>query len=208
MRLFVANMAPYPRRVTLYLAEKGLDLERYEVDLHGQENMSPAFLEKNPSGKIPVLELDDGNFLPESAAIIEYLEEKFPSPSMLGATAEERGQTRATDRVASEFFTIFSQYLTHTSPLILQIHPDTVQYPEVALALQPMIDRLLDQLEDRMGENDFLAGPTPTIADCTLYALMEAAYPMFGYEFPARCPRLRAWYARFSQRPSTQKTMP
>ena len=204
MRLFVANMAPYPRRVTLYLAEKGIELDRCEVDLHAHENRGPSFLEKNPSGKVPVLELDSGAFLPESAAIIEYLEEIYPSPSMLGETAEERAQIRATDRVASEFFTVFSQYLMHTSPAILQIHPDVVQYPQVGIALQPFVDQLLDQLEIRMGEHDFLAGPTPTIADCTFYALMEAAYPAFGYELPARCPRLREWHARFGQRPSAR----
>ena len=197
MKLFVANMAPYPRRVTLYLAEKGIDIERCEVDLHAQENKGASFLEKNPTGKVPVLELDSGAFLPESAAIIEYLEEIYPSPPMVGATAEERAQTRATDRVASEFFTVFSQYLMHTSPAILRIHPGIVQYPQVGIALQPLVDQLLDQLETRMGKNDFLAGPTPTIADCTLYALMEAVYPAFGYELPDRCPNLRAWYARF-----------
>src|SRR5258708_40309774 len=101
MRLYEAKMAPYPRRVKIYLAEKGIELERVEVDLHAGENRSAAFLKKNPSGKIPVLELDGGAFLPESAAIMEYLEEIYPAPPMLGETPEQRAQTRATDRIAS-----------------------------------------------------------------------------------------------------------
>ncbi len=181
MRLFLANMAPYPRRVALYLNEKGIVLDRQEVDLHGMEHRSPAFLAKNPAGKVPVLEFDNGGYLP---------------------TAEQRGQVRATDRIAGEVFTILSQILMHTSPAALHIHPGFVQLPDVGAALQPLLDQLLDQLEQRMGDEEFLAGATPTIADCTLFALMEAAYHGFGYELPERCGRLRAWYDRFRHRPS------
>ena len=202
MRLFLANMAPYPRRVALYLNEKRIVIDRQEVDLHGMENRSPAFLAKNPAGKVPVLELDNGGYLPESGAIIEYLEELYPAPPMIGHTAEERAQVRATDRIASEVFTILSQILMHTSPVALHIHPGFVQLPDVGVALQPMLDQLLDQLEQRMGDQEFLAGATPTIADCTLFALMEAIYAGFGYELPKRCGRLRAWYDRFRHRPS------
>src|SRR6266850_3345287 len=202
MRLFLANMAPYPRRVALYLNEKGSDLDRQEVDLHGMEHRSPAFLAKNPAGKVPVLEFDNGGYLPESGAIIEYLEELYPAPPMIGHTAEQRAQVRATDRIAGEVFTILSQILMHTSPAALHIHSGFVQLPDVGAALQPLLDQLLDQLEQRMGDEEFLAGATPTIADCTLFALMEAVYHGFGYELPERCGRLRAWYDRFRHRPS------
>jgi glutathione S-transferase len=204
MRLYEAKMAPYPRRVKIYLAEKGIELERVEVDLHGGENKSPAFLKKNPSGKIPVLELDGGAFLPESAAIMEYLEEIYPSPSMLGETPEQRAQTRATDRVASEIFTVLAQMLTHTHPAALQFHPGLVQHRQVGEALQPLVDQLLDQLEERIGNQSFLAGPRPTVADCTLFALIDAVSLGFGYVLPERCPRLRAWYKQFQERPSAK----
>jgi len=202
MRLFLANMAPYPPRVTLYVNEKRITLDRQEVDLHGMEHRSPSFLAKNPAGKVPVLELDNGGYLPESGAIIEYLEELYPAPSMIGRTAEERAQVRATNGIAGEVFTILSQILMHTSPVALQIHPGFIQLPDVGIALQPMLDQLLDQLEQRIGDDEFLAGATPTIADCTLFALMEAVYTGFGYELPERCGHLRAWYERFRSRPS------
>lgn len=201
MKLFLTSMAPYPRRVTLYLNEKGIALDRQEVDLHRLENLSPEFLAKNPAGKVPLLELDNDSYLPESAAIIEYLEELYPTPPMIGRTAEERAQVRATDRVASEVFVLLSQILMHTSPAALQIHPGLRQMPDVGTALQPLLDQLLDQLEQRIGDQTFLAGATPTIADCTLFALMEAIYPGFGYELPERCEHLRAWYDRFRLRP-------
>jgi len=204
MRLYEAKMAPYPRRVKIYLAEKGVELERVEVDLHGRENRSAAFLNKNPSGKIPVLELDDGAFLPESAAIMEYLEEIYPSPPMLGETPEQRAQTRATDRIASEIFTVLAQMLMHTHPAARQVHPELVQHRQVGEALQPLVDQLFDQLEERIGDRSFLAGPRPTVADCTLFALIDSVSLGFGYVLPERCPRLRAWYRRFQERPSAK----
>jgi glutathione S-transferase len=204
MRLYEAKMAPYPRRVKIYLAEKGVELERVEVDLHGRENRSAAFLNKNPSGKIPVLELDDGAFLPESAAIMEYLEEIYPSPPMLGETPEQRAQTRATDRIASEIFTVLAQMLMHTHPAARQFHPELVQHRQVGEALQPLVDQLFDQLEERIGARSFLAGPRPTVADCTLFALIDTVSLGFGYVLPERCPRLRAWYRRFQERPSAK----
>ncbi|HEV7446176.1 MAG TPA: glutathione S-transferase family protein [Steroidobacteraceae bacterium] len=204
MRLYEAKMAPYPRRVKIYLAEKGVELERVEVDLHGRENRSAAFLNKNPSGKIPVLELDDGAFLPESAAIMEYLEEIYPSPPMLGETPEQRAQTRATDRIASEIFTVLAQMLMHTHPAARQFHPELVQHRQVGEALQPLVDQLFDQLEERIGDRSFLAGLRPTVADCTLFALIDTVSLGFGYVLPERCPRLRAWYRRFQERPSAK----
>jgi len=147
MRLYEAKMAPYPRRVKIYLAEKGIELERVEVDLHARENRSPAFLKKNPSGKIPVLELEGGAFLPESAAIMEYLEEIYPRPSMLGETPEQRAQTRATDRVASEIFTVLAQMLMQLdAPVQLR-----VLIPAVENSIDGNAYRPSDVLRSRKG---------------------------------------------------------
>jgi glutathione S-transferase len=206
MKLYSNSVAPYPRRVDIYLAEKGIELARFEVDLHAGAHKSPEFLTMNPAGKIPVLELDDGSFLPESAAIIEYLEELYPDPPMIGRNPEERAQTRATDRIASELFIALSQSLLHTSLMIKQIHPEVEQYPETGKALQPLIDSLFGQLEQRSGGREFLVGPRPTIADCTLIALLGAVVPGFGYEIPDRCPNIKAWYTRFGARPSVTRS--
>jgi glutathione S-transferase len=204
MRLYYTKMAPYPRRVSIYLAEKGIELERVEIDLYAMGHKSPEFLKMNPAGKVPVLQLDNGDFLPESAAIVEYLEESYPNPPMFGKTAEQRAQTRATERIADEIFTLLGQSLMHTAPAALKFHPGLTQHPEVGEALQPLLDQLLDQLEARIGHKNFLAGDSPTVADCTFFALMSAVYPGFGYVLPERCPRLRAWYERFQERPSAK----
>ncbi|MFM0635397.1 glutathione S-transferase N-terminal domain-containing protein [Paraburkholderia metrosideri] len=110
MKLFLTSMAPYPRRVTLYRNEKGITLDRQEVDLHRLENQSPEFRAKNPAGKVPLLELDNDSYLPESAAIIEYLEELYPTPPMIGRTAEERAQVRATDRSQARYSSCSVKY--------------------------------------------------------------------------------------------------
>ena len=83
-----------PRTVRMFIIEKDIDLDREEVDLFTGENRQQPYLEKNPSGQTPVLELDDGSFLAETAAICEYLEELNPASPLIGTTPEERAETR------------------------------------------------------------------------------------------------------------------
>src|SRR5882724_1948232 len=87
LKLYDFPAAANCQRVTLYLAEKGLQIPRVHVDIQSLQQRTPEFLRKNPAGKIPVLETDDGTFIAESAAIVEYLEELFPQPAMIGNTA-------------------------------------------------------------------------------------------------------------------------
>ena len=90
MKLYSHAHALSPRRVALYLAEKKLAIETVDVDLPGGAHRAPAFLAKNPLGRVPVLELDDGRTLTESDAIIEYLEELHPEPPLVGRDAWQR----------------------------------------------------------------------------------------------------------------------
>ena len=84
MKLYDFVGAPNPKRVRVYLAEKGLKVPTQQVNILSGENRAPEFLAKNPMGGLPVLELDDGTYLPESLAIIEYLEDLHPTPPMIG----------------------------------------------------------------------------------------------------------------------------
>ena len=92
MKLYSYPGAPNPRRVLIFAAEKGIELDVINVDLPGGEIKTPEFLEKNPSGKIPVLELDDGRTIAESVAISRYLEALFPEPNLFGADPFEIAQ--------------------------------------------------------------------------------------------------------------------
>jgi glutathione S-transferase len=93
MKLY-QSIGPNPRVVKMFLAEKGVTLPTVDVDLLAGENRSPPYLHVNAAGQTPALELDDGAVLTEIAAICEYLEEKYPAPPLIGATPEERAETR------------------------------------------------------------------------------------------------------------------
>jgi glutathione S-transferase len=202
-----------PRRVTIYIAEKGLldrglSWEPVYLDMRAGEGNSPEYLAKNPAGTVPLLELDDGTFLPESRIIVEYLEELYPEPNMIGKTPIERAHVRATERIASEFSAANSAYLVNTHPFMTRVRHDFVQNSALAAAQLPARDRMLGVLEARLSNGPFVCGDSVTIADCSLYAMLHVAHTLFEYEVPDRAPRLKAWYARFSQRPSAVYTPP
>jgi glutathione S-transferase len=201
MKLYGAHMAANPRRVKIYLAEKGLAIEQVDFEPPYREIRTAEFLAKNPAGKIPVLELDDGTCIAESAAIIEYLEECHPEPNMLGTTPVERAQVRALERMGADLFLPLGTYVRHKSPTFLPSR-GMPRHPELMDFFVPGIERGLNTLELRIGDNPFLAGTQPTIADCTLYALLHACIDKFDYELAEQFQRLHRWYARFSERPS------
>src|SRR5215467_15796647 len=99
MKIYDFVGAPNPKKVRVYLAEKGLQIPCVQVNIVTGENRSPEFLKKNPLGGLPVLELDDGSHLTESLAIIEYLEELHPTPPLLGTTPLERARAREAERI-------------------------------------------------------------------------------------------------------------
>src|SRR5882757_116270 len=156
MKLYGAYMAANPRRVKIYLAEKGLVIEQVDFEPPYREMKSPEFLRKNPAGKIPVLELDDGTCIAESGAIIEYLEECHPAPNMLGTTVVERALVRALERMVADLFLPLGTYVRHKSPTFLASR-GLPRNPQLADFFAPVIDRGLNTLEIRIDKNAFLA---------------------------------------------------
>ena len=165
MKLYGAAMAANPRRVRIYLAEKGLEIEQVDFLPPHNELKSPEYLAKNPAGKIPLLELDDGTCISESAAIIEYFEELFPAPPMIGTNPVERAKARAIERIVAEMFPVSRAYFVNHGPSFLLNLRGLTPVPAVAEALKPIIDRNLGTLEALIGDNEFLAGPRPTVGD-------------------------------------------
>ena len=186
MKLYVFPMAPNPRRLLVYLGEKGLQIPREDVDIMSQKNRTPEFLKKNPLGGLPVLELDDGSHLTESLAIMEYLEEA----TLVNVTwIAELG-------VLSSVGTIFQ----NTSPFFagrLKQSPDAAENGRARLATN------LKVLDARIAKGPFVAGERPSIADCTLLAALDfanfAAVPLD----PAYKNVVR-WYAGFKERPGAR----
>jgi glutathione S-transferase len=205
MKLYGAVRAANPRRVKIYIAEKGLEDVIEQIDFAppaAEKLRTPEFLAKNPAGKIPLLELDDGTCIPESGAIIEYLEELYPDPPMIGTTPEERARVRSIERVVMDQSTLARLYYLHMGPSFLQSLRGFALVPEVLVAVKPTYDNNMHTLEVRIGENPFLAGATPTVADCHFYAMVSAGVEKFKYSLPEGCTRLQRWYDNFSKRPS------
>jgi len=198
MKLYGNTKASNCRRVTIYLAMKGLDVEIEDVDLAAGANRTPEFLTKNPAGQIPVLELDDGSTLPESSVIVEYLEERFPEPPMMGHTSETRGKVRVVERIASDLSVLTPVLFQHSHP---RFASQLKQCPEAAEAVRTLVDKQLAVLEKHLGTKPYLAGDTPTIADITLFALFQFCRERLGAPFGKEHPGLDAWYERFSRLP-------
>jgi glutathione S-transferase len=199
MKIYDFNLAPNPKKLRVYLAEKGIAVPIEAVDVMGGQNRTPGFLRKNPLGGLPVLELDDGSCLPESLAIIEYFEELHPEPPMIGRTAIERARTRAAERICElgvlgQIAAIFQ----HTHPFMagrLKQAPDAADNARARLAAN------LTVLDDMIGAQPFVCGARPTIADCTLFAAFAMA--QFA-EIPIdpRFANVARWHAAFTRRPS------
>lgn len=198
------SFGPNPKKVRVYLAEKGIELDREFVNFATGENRQPAFLSKNPMGRLPLLELDDGSFLPESLAIIELLEELHPTPPMLGSSPQERARIRALERLAelgvqARIATIF----LNTSSFVEKsaMAGRLKQSPEAAAYSRWYLAEALHTLDSQMGASSFVAGDVPTIADCTLFAALELAEGA-KIALPDAIPNVMAWYERFKTRPS------
>ena len=201
MKLYEFAGAPNPRKVTVYIKEKGINVPSESVDMISGKNRSPEFLKKNPLGGLPVLELDDGSHLTESLAIIEYLEELHPEPSMLGSTPVERARVREAERICDlgvlgSIGTIFQ----NTHPFFAQ---RVKQSPDAADNARPRLQNALKVIDDRLAKQKFVAGEKPSIADCTLLAALDFA-GFAGIEIDPTHRNVHRWYEEFKQRPSAQ----
>jgi glutathione S-transferase len=198
MKLYDFPFAPNPRKVRVYLAEKGIEIPRVLVNIVKGEQSTPEFLAKNPTGGLPVLELDDGTCLRESLAIIEYLEELHPEPPMIGATPLERARVRALERTADLGVLMNVARVLHNTHAVL---PGRVPNPEIAAIARRDLEKPAGFLDSQLADGRaFVAGDCVTIADCTLLAAVEFARSgNLGIEWPAQIAR---WDERFHQRPS------
>jgi len=200
VRLHDFPFAPNPQKVRVYCAEKGLRIPLERVDLVAGEHRRPGFLEKNPMGALPVLELDDGSFLTESLAIIEYLEELHPEPPLIGREPLERARVRELERlIETSVLGRVARVFFHTSP----VFAGSGQLPEVAEQARRGLPRALAVVDARIGDRPFAAGDHPSIADCTLFAACEHA-ARAGLEIGEEHRHLHRWLRAFRERPSAR----
>jgi glutathione S-transferase len=197
MKLYYFPIAPNPTKVRIYLAEKGIEIEQVLVDLVKGEQKSPEHLARNPFGSLPVLEFDDGTHLTESLAIIELFEELHPDPPMIGSDPFERARVRRLERIADLGVLIPVARIIHATRSPLGLPP----VPEIAEAARRQLPKAIEVLDAALGDQPFLAGERPTIADCTLFAAF--GFARFGeVEIDPAYRNLARWSADFGQRPS------
>lgn len=199
MKLYDATIAPNPRRVRIFLAEKGLSVPLEQVDIRSGVNRQPDFLAKNPLGGLPVLELDDGRCIAESLAICEYFEDLHPEPALIGRTPEERAFTRMWERrVEQNVMGTMLGAFRHGSPFfkgrITQV-PEMVEPSRAAAAKQ------LAWLDELLGQHEFVAGDRYSIADITLFCTIDFG-GMVGESYDPNLKNLSRWHEAMKARPS------
>ena len=141
LKLYTFPIAPNPTKLRVYLAEKGIEIEQVTVDLPKGEQRGAEHRARNPLGKLPVLELDDGSYLTESLAIIEYFEELHPEPPMLGRTPLERARVRELERIADLGVLIRVARIVHATRSPLGLPPNPAVADEERRALPAVLAR-------------------------------------------------------------------
>jgi glutathione S-transferase len=202
MRLFDGGKAPNPRRVRMFLAEKGIEVDLVPVDMGALEHKSAEITARNPFQRLPVLELDDGDNLSESVAICRYFEELYPDPPLFGSGAKGRAMVEMWNRRAEIGF------LMPVASAFRHIHPamkewEVPQLPEWGEANKPKALEFLSFLNGDLKDRAFVAGDTFSIADITMFIA-------FQFLKPARivCPpdleNMWRWYHDVAARPSAE----
>lgn len=204
---FYDSIGPNPRLVRMFLREKGIELPSVQVDIIQGENRKPPYLERNPGGQMPALELDDGTIIAETVVICDYLEELHPKPVLIGETPEQRAVTRMWTRRIEERI---------TAPLVagfrfaegLAMFKDRMRtLPEAADGFKACARDGYAWLEQQMSDGRaWVAGSRFGLADIVLYSFSDFASGT-GQPIPPACAAVQKWFERAASRPSAEASL-
>jgi glutathione S-transferase len=200
MKLY-QSVGPNPRVVTMFIAEKGITVERVMIDIQKGENRQADYLAKNPAGGTPCLETDGGQYLGESVAICEYLEEHHPSPALIGATAEDRAVTRMMVRSIDQNVVVPMSNGFRSSEGLPMFQSRMLCVPEAADGNKAYARDGLARIDLALTGREWLCGDRFTLADILLFSFVEFG-GMVGQPMPDGLQNLAAWKARTGARPS------
>ena len=199
--LLYNSIGPNPRAVRMFMAERGIDIPKVEIDLRGGENRREPYLSKNPAGQSPALELDNGTVLAEVTAICEYLDEITPGPSLIGTTPQERAETRMwTRRIDLNIVEPMGNGFRYGDGLRMfqnRVHC----IPQAADDLKQIAQEKLTWLDGLMTGKTFVCGERLTLADIPLFCFLDF---FDGVKQPINQANktIVAWHARMKARPS------
>ncbi len=202
MKLYDTNRAPNPRRVRIFLAEKGISVPLEAIDLGKGEHKSPEFTGLNPRQRVPLLVLDDGTAIAETMAICRYFEALQPEPNLFGRTPEEQGLVEMWQRrVELDLFYPIMMVLRHLNPAMAQM--EVPQVPEWGEANKPKVLAALGFFNDQLADRAFIAGPRFSVADITMLVAVDFLR-VIRTEVSEHQTHLKRWYDVVSQRPSAK----
>lgn len=201
MKIYDTKTAPTPRRVRMFLAEKGIEVEYVQIDIVGGENLSAEMRAKNPLGKVPILELDDGTCISEANAICQYFEALQPEPALYGRDPLSKGIIGQWQQRAEVYlFMQVGMCFQHTTGYFKdRMNPIPEYGKEAGINAQ----KFLHVLDQHLADNQFLAGEQFSVADITAFIAIDFARVVKIRILPEQV-NLQRWYDAIKQRPSAQ----
>ena len=200
MKLYDGGRAPNPRRVRIFLAEKGVKVPTEQVDLGALQQRTEAYTAINPMQRVPALVLDDGTVIAESIAICRYIEELWPEPNLFGLTALERAMIEMWQRqLELRLFLPIAQVLRHTHPRMAEM--EIPQVADWATANRPKALHAMALVDEALSARPFIAGERFTVADITGLVALDFAKPA-RIAIPPELVHLNRWHAALRARPS------
>jgi glutathione S-transferase len=208
MKFYDCSTAPSPRRVRIFLAEKGISVPTVQVDLRNGEQFSPAFRAINPDATVPVLELDNGTRIADAIGICVYFEHTHPRPPLMGQSAEEKAVVAERQRLAERngFYAVMEAFRNSTPGMKGRALPgpdDYEQIPALAERGRIRVMRFFNEMDSQLAQHAFVAGSRYSIADITTLVTVDFAR-WAKLSIPDECSHLRQWHAEVSARPSAK----
>jgi len=203
LKLYISTFAPNPRRVTMFIAEKGIaGIENVMVDLAAGEHRSASFLAINPLARVPALELDDGRVLCETRAICTWLEGMYPQPNLMGEDFEERAFIEMADRrVEFHLFAGIANSVRHSHPGLANL--EQPQFPDFGASQGEKMRDVARWLDAELANHPYVAGNRFTVADITAFCALEFARGLMKFHPGAEgMTHLQEWRDRIAARPA------
>ena len=202
MKLYDYKAGPNPRRVRIFLAEKGIEVPLMHTDIVKREQKTPEFLAKNPIGSIPVLELDDGTCISDAVASCRYFEEVHPEPPLFGRSPLEKAQIEMwLRRVELNFMVPVGMVWIHGHPLTARL---IKQIPEAAEQNRKRTQMGYTLLNEQLAKYEFVAGQDYSVVDAVLLASLDFANGLVGVPYDPSLTQLKRWHDSVSKRPSAE----
>ena len=200
MKLFDGGRAPNPRRVRIFLAEKGIEVPTVPVDMGALAHKGEEIVSRNPLKQLPVLELDDGTILTETIAICRYFEALHPEPSLFGRTPVEIATIEMWQRrLEFHLYGTIGAAFRHLHPAMAGW--EMPQIPEWGEANKPKALEFMMVVDEQLSKSEFIAGDTYSVADVTGLVALDFAKPA-RVTIPANLTHLNRWYDALKARPS------